>query len=80
MMIGNRNRVRDGRLPASKNGRLQSRHAHCKVKPHDTTTEIPPDTRKCQESGSKDKIDSVGKRKVHKGNIKPENLPRNWKF
>ncbi|TKY51827.1 hypothetical protein E2542_SST23346 [Spatholobus suberectus] len=95
IMIGNRNKIRDGRLSASKNGAvLQNRHAHCKVKSHDVT-DIPPDTRKHREPGSKDKInlvgknrelgskdkiDPVGKKKVHKGSIKSENAPRNWKF
>lgn len=82
ILIRNRNRIRDERLSASKNGTVfQSRHAHCKVKSHGSgTTDIPPDTRKCKESGSKDKSDAVGGKKVHKSNIKSENLPRNWKF
>lgn len=80
ILIRNRNRIRDERLSASKNGTvLQSRHAQCKVKSHGTT-DIPPETRKCKESMSKDKSDPVGKKKVHKSNIKSENLPRNWKF
>ncbi|XP_027366774.1 uncharacterized protein LOC113873025 isoform X2 [Abrus precatorius] len=80
IMIGNINKTRDGRLSASKNGAaLHNRHAHCKVKSHGVT-DIPPDTRKHKEPGSKDKIDPVGKKKVHKGSIKSENAPRNWKF
>ncbi|KAG4919508.1 hypothetical protein AAZX31_20G186600 [Glycine max] len=78
MMIGNRNKNGDGRLSASKNGGvLENRHAHCKVKSHDVT-DIPPDTRKQREPGSKDKADPVGKKKVHKGSVKFENAP--WKF
>lgn len=80
VLVGNRNKIRDGRLAASKNGAvLQNRHAHCKVKSHDVT-DTPPDTRKNKEPGSKDKIDPVGKKKVHKGSIKSENAPRNWRF
>ncbi|KAK7356460.1 hypothetical protein VNO80_15732 [Phaseolus coccineus] len=74
IMIGNRNKTRDGRLSASKNGAmLQNRHAHCKVKSHDVT-DIPPETRKHSEPGSKEEIDSVGKRKTHKGRIKFEKV------
>lgn len=80
ILIGNRNKIRDGRLPASKNGTvLQNRHAHCKVKSHDVT-DIPEDTRKSKKLESNDKIDPIGKKKVHKGSIKSENVPRNWKF
>ncbi|KAK8464147.1 hypothetical protein PHAVU_011G133515 [Phaseolus vulgaris] len=78
IMIGNRNKSRDGRLSASKNGAvLQNRHAHCKVKSHDVT-DIPPETRKHREPGSREEIDSVGKKKTHKGSIKFEKVP--WKF
>ncbi|XP_061356807.1 uncharacterized protein LOC133301201 [Gastrolobium bilobum] len=79
ILIGNRNRNRDGRLSAPKNGTVQNRHAHCKVKSHDVT-DIPPDTRKYKEPGSKHKIDPVEKKKVHKGSIKSENVAREWKF
>ncbi|RDX93305.1 hypothetical protein CR513_24453, partial [Mucuna pruriens] len=80
IMIGNRNKIRDGRLSTSKNGAtFQNKHAYCKVKSHDVT-DIPPDTGKHREPGSKDKFDPVGKKKVHKGSIKSENAPRNWKF
>lgn len=79
-LIGNRNRTRDGRFSASKNGTvLQNRHAHCKVKSHDVA-EVPPDTRKSKEPGSKEKTDPVEKKRVHKGSVKSENVPRNWKF
>lgn len=74
-LIRNRNRIRDERLSASKNGTVfQSRHAHCKVKSNGTA-DIPPETRKCKEYGSKDKSDPVGKNKVHTSNIKSD-----WKF
>ncbi|KAK7278520.1 hypothetical protein RJT34_23550 [Clitoria ternatea] len=80
IMIGNRNKIRDERFSASKNGAgLQNRHAHCKVKSYDVT-DIPPDTGKCKEPGSKNKIDPVGQKRVHKGSIKSENVPREWKF
>ncbi|GAU23802.1 hypothetical protein TSUD_27110, partial [Trifolium subterraneum] len=64
-MIGNRNKIGKGRLPASKNSTVSpNRHtlAQCKVKPQDTT-DIPLDARKCVEPKSKDKIDHVGKKK-----------------
>lgn len=80
ILIGNRNKIIDGRLPASKNGTVrQNRHAHCKVKSHDVT-DIPADTRKSKKPESNDKIDPVGKKKFHKGSIKSENVLRNWKF
>ncbi|XP_045808175.1 uncharacterized protein LOC123902485 [Trifolium pratense] len=81
-MIGNRNKIGKGRLPASKNSTVSpNRHAlaQCKVKPHDTT-DIPPDARKCAEPKFKDKIDTAGKKKVLKGSIKSDNLHRHWKF
>ncbi|WVY97495.1 hypothetical protein V8G54_029646 [Vigna mungo] len=69
---------RDGRLSTSKNGAvLQNRHAHCKVRSHDVTG-IPSDTRKHREPGSKEEIDSIGKKKTHKGSIKFEKVP--WRF
>ncbi|KAG2376854.1 uncharacterized protein HKW66_Vig0174270 [Vigna angularis] len=78
IMIGNRNKTRDERLSTSKNGAvLQNRHAHCKVRLHDAT-DIPSDTRKHREPGSKEEIDCVGKRKTHKGSIKFEKVP--WRF
>ncbi|CAJ1976537.1 unnamed protein product [Sphenostylis stenocarpa] len=78
IIIGNRNKIKDGRLSASKNGViLPNRHAHCKVKSHDVS-DVPPETKKPREPGSKDEIDSVGKKKVHKGSIKFEKVP--WKF
>ncbi|XP_014523536.1 uncharacterized protein LOC106779836 isoform X1 [Vigna radiata var. radiata] len=78
IMIGNRNKTRDERLSTSKNDAvLQNRHAHCKVRLHDAT-DIPSDTRKHREPGSKEEIDSVGKKKTHKGSIKIEKVP--WRF
>ncbi|KAL2325038.1 hypothetical protein Fmac_024096 [Flemingia macrophylla] len=56
-LIGNRNKIRDGRLSASKNGAvLPNRHAHLKVRSHNVT-DNPPDTIKHREHGSKDKTD-----------------------
>ncbi|XP_014511170.1 uncharacterized protein LOC106769891 isoform X1 [Vigna radiata var. radiata] len=78
IMIGNRNKTRDGRLSTSKNGAvLQNRHVHCKVRSHDVIG-IPSDTRKQREPGSKEENDSVGKKKTHKGSIKFEKVP--WRF
>lgn len=82
ILIGNRNKIGNGRQSALKNRTvLPNRHsqAQCKVKSHDTT-DIPLDSRKCAEPKSKDKIDPVGKKKVHKGSIKTESLHRHWKF
>jgi len=81
-MIGSRNKTGNGRVYVSKNSTvLPNRHAlaQCKVKSHDTTGN-PPDARKSTEPKSKDKVDHVGKKKVHKGSIKSDNLHRHWKF
>ncbi|KAK7268699.1 hypothetical protein RIF29_21405 [Crotalaria pallida] len=80
VMIGNTNKIRGGRLSATKNGAvLQNRHTQCKSH---VVAETPPDTRKSKEPESNnDKVDLVRKKKVHKGsNIKSEKVPRNWKF
>ncbi|KAK7391660.1 hypothetical protein VNO78_20077 [Psophocarpus tetragonolobus] len=78
ILLGNRNKSRDGRrLSASKDVALQNRHVHCKVKSLEVV-DNPPDTRKHTEPETREKIDLVGKKKVHKGSKKVENAP--WKF
>lgn len=82
LMIGSRNKTGNGRVYVSKNSTvLPNRHAlaQCKVKSHDTT-DIPRDARKSTEPKSKDRVDHVGKKKVHKGSVKSDNLHRHWKF
>ncbi|CAK8571995.1 unnamed protein product [Lathyrus sativus] len=82
LLIGNRNKIGNGKLSAPKNSTVSpNRHslAQCKVKSHDTTN-IDSDARKCGEPKSKDKTDSVGKKKVHKGITKSDNLHRPWRF
>lgn len=74
-MIGNRNKIGNGRPSTPKNSTL----AQCKVKSHDNN-DIASDTSKRVEPKSKDKTERVGKKKVHKGITKSENLHRPWKF
>ncbi|OIW13129.1 hypothetical protein TanjilG_32110 [Lupinus angustifolius] len=79
ILIRNRNKIRDERLCATKNGAvLQNRHAKCEVKSHEVT--YPSDTRKSKEPESNDKVDPIVKKKVNKSSIKSENVPRIWKF
>ncbi|KAL5068275.1 hypothetical protein RYX36_019162 [Vicia faba] len=82
LLIGNRNKIGNGRLSAPTNSTVSpNRHslAQCKVKSHDTT-DIASDTRECVESKSKHKTDPVGKKKVHKAITKSDNLHRPWRF
>ncbi|KAF1880078.1 hypothetical protein Lal_00022207 [Lupinus albus] len=79
ILIRNRNKIRDERLCAAKNGAvLQSRHAKCEVKSHEVT--YPSATRKYKGPESNDKVDPIVKKKVKKGSIKSENVTRIWKF
>ncbi|CAL5208310.1 unnamed protein product [Lathyrus oleraceus] len=82
LLIGNRNKIGNGRLSAPKNSIVSpNRHslAQCKVKSLNTS-DIALDTRNCVEPKSKDKTDPVGKKKIHKGITKSDNLHRPWKF
>ncbi|XP_058770833.1 uncharacterized protein LOC131644367 [Vicia villosa] len=82
LLIGNRNKIGNGRPSTPKNSNVSpNRHslAQCKVKSHDNN-DIASDTRKSVEPKSKDKTEPVGKKKVHKGITKSENLHRPWKF
>ncbi|MED6223529.1 hypothetical protein PIB30_074790 [Stylosanthes scabra] len=79
-LIGNRNDTSNGSSSPLKNGTSpQNRHAHCKVKSHEIA-DTPLDTRKSKDPGSDGKIDPLGKKKVHKGSIKSENVNRIWRF
>ncbi|KAF7837418.1 hypothetical protein G2W53_005900 [Senna tora] len=67
-MIGNKNRMKNERLPASKkHAVLQNRHALCKVK-SSNNTENPPNTRKPKEAAEKSSniTDPVQKRRPTK--------------
>ncbi|MED6186756.1 hypothetical protein PIB30_069763 [Stylosanthes scabra] len=79
-LIGNRNEPNNGSSSPLKNGTSpQNRHAHCKVKSHEVA-DTPLDTRKSKDPGSDGKIDPLGRKKVHKGSIKSENVNRIWRF
>ncbi|XP_019426844.1 PREDICTED: uncharacterized protein LOC109335192 isoform X1 [Lupinus angustifolius] len=80
ILIGHKNKTRDGRLSATTNGAaLQNRRVHLKVKSYEVT-DTPPDTRKSKEPDSNGKIDPIRKKNVHKVSIKSEKVPKSWKF
>ena len=63
VLIGNKNRIKDGRLSALKNCSVtQDRYARCKVK-SSVMTDVPPNTRKSKEAADNSKMDLVGKKR-----------------
>ncbi|KAL1342169.1 uncharacterized protein LOC130951668 [Arachis stenosperma] len=81
-LFGSRNETSNGSSSPLKNGTPpQNRHAHCncKAKSHEDA-DNPLNTRKSKEPDSNGTIDPVGKKKVHHGSIKSENVNRIWRY